>query len=83
MDVVNNPSHYTAGGIEVIDYLRAKLSPEEYRGFLRGNTLKYLSRAGLKGDAVEDLRKARWYLDALIDTYEESPEEEDDETVDG
>ncbi len=63
---VYSPGHYTAGGIEVIDYLRAKLTPEELRGFLRGNCLKYLSRAGLKGDAATDLKKARWYLDELI-----------------
>lgn len=65
-DPVNSPEHYSAGGIETIDYLRAKLTPEEYRGFLLGNALKYLSRAGLKGDALTDLRKARWFLDALI-----------------
>ena len=41
-DPVHSPSHYTAGGIECIDYLRAKLSVDEFRGFLRGNALKYL-----------------------------------------
>lgn len=66
VEQVQHPDHYTAGGIETIDYLRAKLTPEELRGFLRGNCLKYLSRAGLKGAAVEDYKKARWYLDALI-----------------
>lgn len=65
-EAVNSPDHYTAGGIETIDYLRAKLTPEELRGFLRGNCLKYLSRAGLKGDALEDFKKGRWYLDRLI-----------------
>lgn len=66
---VNHPDHYTAGGIETIDYLRAKLTPEELRGFLRGNALKYLSRAGLKGDAATDYEKAAWYIHTLIDTY--------------
>lgn len=65
-DVVNAPAHYTAGGIECIDYLKAKLSVEEFKGFLRGNVVKYLSRAGLKSDAVEDLKKAAWYLQRLI-----------------
>jgi hypothetical protein len=65
-DPVNSPDHYTAGGIETIDYLRAKLTPEEYRGFLLGNALKYLSRAGRKGDALEDYRKGAWYLERLI-----------------
>lgn len=66
-DLINNPPHYTAGGIETIDYMRAKASPEEFRGYLRLNALKYLSRAGLKGDAVEDLRKAAWYVNRLIE----------------
>jgi len=57
-----SPDHYKIGGIECIDYLRAKLTPEEFAGFLRGNALKYLSRAGHKGDATEDYRKALWYV---------------------
>ena len=65
-DEVNSPSHYTSGGIETIDYMRAKASPEEFRGYLRLNALKYLSRAGLKGDAVVDLKKAAWYINRLI-----------------
>lgn len=63
---VNSPDHYTAGGIETIEYLAAKLTPEELRGFLRGNALKYLSRAGLKGDAATDYEKALWYTNRLI-----------------
>lgn len=39
-DPVNSPDHYTFGGIETIDYLKAKLSPEEFAGFCRGNVLK-------------------------------------------
>jgi hypothetical protein len=61
-DEVNHPSHYTDGGIETIDYIEAKLSPEEFRGYCVGNALKYMSRAGKKGDATTDLRKAQWYL---------------------
>ena len=60
-DPVHSPSHYTDGGIETIDYLEAKLSPVEFVGFCRGNALKYLSRAGKKGDAAEDFAKAAWY----------------------
>jgi hypothetical protein len=70
-DPVNSPDHYTAGGIETIDYLRAKLTPEEYRGFLLGNALKYLSRAGRKGDAATDWEKCRWYLDRAIEQARE------------
>lgn len=69
-DEVNSPQHYTAGGIETIDYMRAKASPEEFRGYLRLNALKYLSRAGLKGDAVTDLKKAAWYVNRLVEELE-------------
>jgi hypothetical protein len=62
-----NPKYYKIGGIETIDYMRAKSSPEEFRGHLRLTCFKYLSRAGFKhNDALEDLMKARWYLDRLI-----------------
>jgi len=65
-DQVNSPSHYTTGGIEAIDYIQAKLTPEEFRGFCRGNALKYISRAGNKNDASEDYSKAIWYINRLI-----------------
>lgn len=55
-----NPHHYKTGGVETIDYLRAKLSPEEFLGFCKGNVIKYASRALLKGGA-EDYAKAAWY----------------------
>lgn len=64
-DMVNNPQHYTAGGIETIVYIEAKLSPEEYRGYLKGQVMKYISRAGKKHDEAEDLGKAAWYLERL------------------
>lgn len=60
-DPVHAPSHYTDGGIETIDYLRAKLSREAFVGFCQGNALKYLSRAGKKGSAAEDFAKAAVY----------------------
>jgi hypothetical protein len=59
-----NPQHYKVGGIECIDYLKAKLSAEELRGFLKGNAIKYLSRAEQKGHA-EDYAKANWYTTML------------------
>ena len=62
-DMVNSPPHYTKGGIETIDFIQAKLSPEEYRGYLRGNLLKYASRMGAKGE--DDAGKAAWYADRL------------------
>jgi hypothetical protein len=69
-DAVSHPAHYTSGGIECIQAMRAALGPEEYRGYLRGNVLKYIWRCRLKGGA-EDLRKARVYLDWLIEEMEE------------
>lgn len=61
-----NPNHYVFGGIETIEYLKAKLTPEEYRGFLKGNVLKYVSREAEK-NGEEDLKKAKWYLNKLIE----------------
>lgn len=61
-DPINHPSHYTDGGIETIDYIRAKLTPEEFVGYCKGNALKYISRAGKKGNANEDIQKAIVYL---------------------
>ena len=69
-DMINNPDHYTQGGIEVIEYIRAKLSDVEFVGYCLGNTLKYVSRAGHKGDALEDYRKAQVYLQWAIDMLE-------------
>lgn len=70
-DLVNHPSHYKSGGIEVIDFMEAKMSPEELRGYLKGNVIKYLSRAALKGAETQDYRKAKWYLDRLVGTLTE------------
>jgi hypothetical protein len=65
-DPVNNPAHYTVGGIETIDYIKAKLTPEEFVGYLKGNVIKYTSRAGKKVDQVQDLEKAQWYMNRQI-----------------
>lgn len=65
-DQVNSPCHYTAGGIETIDFLRAKLTPEQLKGYYVGNLLKYISRAELK-NGFEDYRKAQVYLSWLIE----------------
>jgi hypothetical protein len=65
VDAVNHPPHYTShpSGIECIEVV-------EHYGFCIGNAIKYLWRAGLKGDAIEDLKKARWYLDREIQKRE-------------
>lgn len=61
-DNVFHPSHYTDGGIETIEFIRAKLTAEEFVGYCKGNGLKYISRSGKKGDSAEDLDKAIVYL---------------------
>jgi len=69
-DLVNNPSHYTHGGIETIDYMEAKSTPEEFAGHLRLTAIKYLSRAGLKESTLMDLKKAQWYVNKWVKTLE-------------
>jgi hypothetical protein len=66
-DPVNSPAHYTSGGIEVIDAIEAW-----GLGFRLGNAVKYIARCGKKDPAktVEDLKKARWYLDREIAALE-------------
>jgi len=64
-NVVNHPSHYTDGGIECIEAIEAQLTPEEFRGYCKGNCVKYLWRERHKG-GTESLKKAQWYLDRLI-----------------
>jgi hypothetical protein len=72
-DAVNSPAHYNTGGIECIDYLKDNMSWEGYTGYLEGNTKKYLHRWRYKSKPVEDLKKARWYLDRLITELEGDP----------
>lgn len=68
-DMIRSPDHYTSGGIECIDYIRAKLTPEEFRGYCKGCAIKYLSRERLKG-GDEDLHKAEQYLGFLFEKGE-------------
>lgn len=70
-DKVNHPSHYTFGEIEVIDYIRDKMTPDEFQGYCMGNILKYVSRHKHK-NGVEDLKKAQVYLGWLIESEEEA-----------
>lgn len=65
-----NPDHYKVGGIEAIDYMRAKSTQEEFTGYLRLSALKYLSRAGHKDDALQDYKKAHWFISRLIEELE-------------
>jgi len=65
-DMVNSPDHYTHNGIEAINVIEAKLTGEQYEGYLQGSTMKYLLRSNYKGKRDEDLKKAQWYLNALV-----------------
>ncbi len=73
VDMVNHPPHYTQGGIETIDFLQAKLTREEFIGYLKGNVLKYGSRLGKKGDIDVDAGKMAWYALKLRDVLETAP----------
>jgi hypothetical protein len=61
-DMVNHPPHYKAGGVETIDFIEAKAL-----GYHLGNVVKYITRADHKGNKLEDLKKAQWYLSRAIE----------------
>jgi hypothetical protein len=65
-----NPDHYKSGGIETIEYMKAKMSKQEFYGYIKGNALKYISREGLKSekiiDKIDDCKKAMWYLEQMV-----------------
>ena len=63
---MEKPAHYNQGKIECIEAIKSALTPEEYRGFLKGNILKYVWRERYKG-GVESLQKAHVYLNWLLD----------------
>ena len=68
-DNINHPAHYNVGKVEAIDVI------EDWNlGFCLGNTVKYIARAGHKDQSatIEDLKKARWYLDRHIQNLENS-----------
>ena len=63
-DLVNKPAHYNQGSLECIDAIREALTIEEFRGYCKGNNLKYVWREKYKG-GNQDLEKAAWYLNAI------------------
>jgi hypothetical protein len=70
-DDINHPPHYNQGKIEVFDYIKDCLTEEEFRGYIKGNIIKYISRERYKGK-VEDLRKAEWYMKKYLQHHQES-----------
>ena len=67
MDNVNHPSHYTKGGVECIKAIEAAMSPEGFQDYCKGNVMKYIWRWRDKA-GVEDLKKARVYLNWMIES---------------
>lgn len=65
MEKINHPSHYNKGKIEVIDAI-----DDWSLNFTEGNVIKYVVRHRFKGEPLEDLKKARWYLERLIEKLE-------------
>jgi len=65
-DNVDCPKHYNKGGVECIEGIKASMSKDQFKGYLKGNAMKYLWRYEDKGKPVEDLRKCRVYLEWLL-----------------
>ena len=70
-DMVNQPPHYNRHGVEAIDAIQAATG-DGYEYHLQGTVLKYIWRYRYKGKPQEDLKKARWYLDRLIEEYDDA-----------
>jgi len=68
-DLVNSPPHYNQAGIECIEAILAA-THEQREGYLQGNIIKYIWRYRYK-NGLEDLKKARWYIEKLIEVYKE------------
>jgi len=66
-DMVTAPRHYNTGNIECIDAIEESMSSVAFKGYLKGNCMKYLWRYDYKGKQVEDLKKAGWYLNKLTE----------------
>jgi hypothetical protein len=64
-DVVNHPEHYNQGDVECIDAIESALSAEEFRGYCKGNAVKYIWREAMKGKD-ESFEKAIWYLNRAL-----------------
>lgn len=77
-ETINHPDHYNAGGLEVIDVIKAFTEGmESSEAFAAGNAIKYICRYKKK-NGVEDLKKAKWYIDYLIDLNTEKPDKKEE-----
>tara|TARA_R110000796_G_scaffold51800_2_gene122220 strand:+ start:3487 stop:3708 length:222 start_codon:yes stop_codon:yes gene_type:complete len=69
-DNVNHPPHYKKGSIECIDIIEAMLTPKEFKGYCKGNAIKYIYREDHKDANIQDIDKAIWYLTRLRNKME-------------
>ena len=78
-DMVNNPDHYQFDGFEVIDIIRANLTAEQFKGWIKANVIKYVLREQFKEQPLQDVQKAQWYLNLYHDilSYERMDKEEE------
>lgn len=67
VETVEHPQHYNQGNIECIDAMESAFGVDEVTSFCKLNAFKYLWRAGDKINTVEDLKKARWYIDKIVE----------------
>jgi len=80
LEKINSPNHYTDGGIETIDYIKAKMSEQSFKDYCRGHVLKYASRAGKKegNSELQDIQKvikfAQYWQDAIVGEKASLPE---------
>lgn len=69
-EMVCHPEHYNQGGIECFDVIEQFYGKDTLIGFCKGNALKYLMRCDLKDNPVQDLKKAKFYIDKILELYE-------------
>ena len=70
-DPVNRPAHYNLGGVECIDYIKQVLGNQGFIAYCQGNMIKYQHRYRYKNKPVEDMKKAQYYLNRMIETMSE------------
>jgi hypothetical protein len=70
-DMVNNPPHYNQSGIECIEAIYHALGDEGFKCYCQGNAMKYLWRYKYKGKPAEDLKKAKWYINQILEALQD------------
>lgn len=78
VDNVNQPKHYMVGGVETIEVIESKMGGKDsdwVKGYYLGNALKYLTRAHYKGKMEEDLKKAQYYINRLVNCFSDTQHE--------